>query len=366
MIDDGYDRQAAIRVDASMPAGRYVYLEGGANTEWVEEQRRRQRFTGGSYRRINDYTGDGVRSGGYVQARITTGPMVLVPGVRADRWTLTDDATVSPWLQSQVTLPASFTLRAGTGIYRQFQGFEQVIGDLAAPSTRPMRAVHYDLGLEQRLGSSIRWYVALYRRDEDGFFRRPLSEHRLVNNVFQRGQRGAPFEQSLEGLARGVELMVQRKSAGGLSGWVSYAYGRHRHTDVVRHESYDGDNDQRHAFNMYGFYRLSDRFSVSAKARVGTNTPATGYFTEVSGGHMLSSRRNEVRLPLYSRVDVRANRSFNWAGRRMTVFAEVINVLNRDNVRFVPPSVNSFTRRVSNMFEQMVPILPSVGVLLEL
>lgn len=60
---------------------------------------------------------------------------------------------------------------------------------------------------------------------------------------------------------------------------------------------------------------------------------------------MLSSRRNEVRLPVYSRVDVRANRSFNWSGRRLTLFAEVINVLNRDNVRFLPPSVNSFTRR---------------------
>jgi hypothetical protein len=44
---------------------------------------------------------------------------------------------------------------------------------------------------------------------------------------------------------------------------------------------------------------------------------------------MLSSRRNEVRLPFYSRVDVRANRTFNWSGRRMMLFAEVINLLNR-------------------------------------
>ena len=365
VIDEGYDRQAAIRLDAAMPAGRRVYLEGGANTEWVEEHRRRQRFSAGDYRPINDYTGDGVRFGGYLQARFTAGRLVVVPGARGDRWSVTDDATLSPWLQSQLALPWSLMVRGGTGIYRQFPGFEQVIGDLAASSTRPMRAVHYDLALEQRLGSSIRWYVALYRREEDGFFRRPLSEHRLVDNRFQRGQRDAPFEQSLEGLARGVELMVQRKSARGLSGWVSYAYGRHRYTDLARGESYDSDNDQRHAFNVYGFYRLSDRFSLSAKARVGTNTPAPGYFAETNGGHMLSSRRNEVRLPIYSRVDVRANRSFNWSGRRLTLFAEVINVLNRDNVRFVPTSVNSFTRRVSGMFEQMIPILPSLGVLLE-
>ena len=83
------------------------------------------------------------------------------------------------------------------------------------------------------------------------------------------------------------------------------------------------------------------------------------------GAYTLSTRRNEVRLPVYSRLDLRGNRAFNWGGRRLTVFAEVINVLNRDNVRFVPPSVNSTTRRVSNMFEQMVPVLPSLGVLFE-
>ena len=70
-------------------------------------------------------------------------------------------------------------------------------------------------------------------------------------------------------------------------------------------------------------------------------------------------------MPAYSRADVRVNRTFNWSGRRLTVFAEVINVFNRDNVRFIPPSVSSSSLRVSDMFEQMVPILPSVGVLFE-
>jgi hypothetical protein len=159
--------------------------------------------------------------------------------------------------------------------------------------------------------------------------------------------------------------MLQRKSATGFSGWVSYAYGRNRYTDTARSETFFGDNDQRHVLNVYGFYRLSDRFSLSAKARVGSNTPAPGYFAVSEGAYTLSTRRNDLRLPLYSRVDIRGNRTFNWSGRRLTLFAEVINVLNRDNVRFAPPSVNSTTRRVSNMFEQMVPVLPSVGVLFE-
>lgn len=364
-VDDGYDRQAAVRVDGGVAASRRLYLEGGASSEWTTEHRMRQRSSSGRYRLINDFTGDAVRNGGYAQARFSAGALTLVPGLRADRWSLTGDATISPWLQAQVALPAAFTLRAAAGRYEQFPAFEQVIGALASESTRPQRAEQYDLGIEHRLGNAMRWQVTVYDREEDGYFRRPLAETRLVNNLLLRGRRDARFEQTMEGFARGVELLLQRKSVSGLSGWISYAYGRNRYTDVSRGESFYGDNDQRHTLNVYGFFRKSDRVSFSAKARIGSNVPAPGYYAAAGDEIILSSRRNEVRLPTYSRVDVRANRTFNWSGSRMTLFAEVINVLNRDNVRFTPPNVNSATRKVSRMFEQMAPVLPSVGVLFE-
>jgi hypothetical protein len=43
----------------------------------------------------------------------------------------------------------------------------------------------------------------------------------------------------------------------------------------------------------------------------------------------------------------------------------VINLFNRDNVRFNPPSVNTSTGRVSNLFEALIPIVPSAGILIE-
>jgi hypothetical protein len=364
-MDDGFNRQAALRVDTGVAVARHVYVEAGADSEWTAEHRMRRRSSAGRYRVINDFTGDAFRSGGYMQARLSAGALTVVPGVRADRWSLTTDRTISPWLQAQLALPASLTVRAATGRYQQFPAFEQVIGSLASASTRPQRAGQFDLAVEQRLGDGLRWQVTLYNREEDGYFRRPLADTRLVNNVLVRGDRGASFEQSLEGFARGVELLIHGKSAGALSGWISYAYGRNRYTDASRRESFDGDNDQRHTFNVYGFFRKSDRVSFSAKARIGSNVPAPGYYERSGDQLTLSSRRNELRLPAYSRIDVRANRTFNWSRSRMTLFAEIINLFNRDNVRFVPPRVNTGTRQVSRMFEQMVPILPSAGVLIE-
>jgi hypothetical protein len=42
-----------------------------------------------------------------------------------------------------------------------------------------------------------------------------------------------------------------------------------------------------------------------------------------------------------------------------------MNVLNRDNVRFKPPGVNTRTAQVNVLFESMIPIVPSAGILIE-
>src|SRR6185295_11047003 len=93
----------------------------------------------------------------------------------------------------------------------------------------------------------------------------------------------APVANALDGHARGVELLLQRKSSHGLSGWFSYSLGFNRYRDVNTGESFDGDFDQRHTINSRGVYRVTDRFSLAGKFRYGSNVPATGYYQEQSG-----------------------------------------------------------------------------------
>jgi hypothetical protein len=105
--------------------------------------------------------------------------------------------------------------------------------------------------------------------------------------------------------------------------------------------------------------------SFSAKLRAGSNTPAPGYYTQRDGTHYVGDTRNMLRLPAYSRVDLRANRTYRWGARRLTLFAEVMNVVNRDNVRFNPPTVHARTGEVRHLFEPLIPIVPSLGLLIE-
>jgi len=78
----------------------------------------------------------------------------------------------------------------------------------------------------------------------------------------------------------------------------------------------------------------------------------------------LSIRR--LRIPSYQRTDFRINKAFVRDGWQLTLFAEVINLTNRDNVRF--DDLNGFdarTARARISFDKMFPILPSAGIVVE-
>ena len=367
-LDRGSDRQLAYRVDSTTALARRVQLDAGASAERLDDERLRRRLSPNrlSLVEIDNYAGDGVRTGAYVTSRVLLpGSVTVSPGARVERWTLGDQTAGSPWVQGEWKARERTAVRASAGVYQQVSDFDRVLGVSGGTNLRPERATQYDAGIEQRLSRSTRTAVTVYDREDDDMLRSVGGETRLVGNRVVRGLRTAVYANRLDGYARGIELLLQRSATSGVSGWISYAFARNRYSDQVTGESFWGDADQRHTLNAYASYRRSDRLSFAAKLRVGSNFPAPGYYTEQDGAYFVTNVRNTLRLPAYARLDLRANRAYTWPRRRLTIFAEVINVLNRSNVRFDPPSVNTVTHRTGDPFERMIPIVPSVGVLLE-
>jgi hypothetical protein len=368
-LDDGSDRQLAYRTDATVSARPSLSLSVGADVERRDNSRVRRRLAANrvSLVQLDDYSGDALLAGGYASARWTPAARLTIsPGARVDRWTLTEQTTTSPWLQAEWRATRTLRVRASGGRYLQFADFDKVLGVSGGVQLRPERAIQTDLGVEQRFGGSVRISLTAYDREEQDMLRRPGAETRVAGGRVVRGVASTQYENRLDGYARGIELMVQRAAVGrGLSGWFSYAFGRNRYRDEVSGERFWGDSDQRHTMNASALYRHSDRVSFVAKLRIGSNFPIPGYYAERDGGYVVSDQRNTARLPVYSRLDLRANRAFDWSRKRLTLFAEVVNVLNRDNVRFNPPGVNVTTRVVTKPFDSMLPIIPSLGILIE-
>ncbi len=365
-MDRGNDRSFATRADASIVIRPGLQLDGGAQVDYDERSRHHDRESGNSIQTVNAFEAEATRSGGYLHLKWDAGGGVsIMPGARVDHWSLTGQRTASPWLLFEWRAPSRFTVRGGTGIYRQFAAFEHVVGRLGVPGMPPERALGFDASLERTIGDTWRIGVAAYDRGERSFIRRPGGETRIGGGRLLRGSATAPYSSRLDGHARGLELLVQRRDPNGVSGWLAYSFGKSRYHDVVSHERFWTDLDQRHALNAYLSYRVATSWNLGAKLRVGSNFPVPGYYVERDGTYFISELRNEERLPVYARLDIRASRAFTWSRARMTLFGEVINVLDRDNVRSNPPRIDGRTWRVSSLFETMIPIVPSAGILVE-
>jgi hypothetical protein len=374
-LETGHDRQLAYRADVMTTPARTVRVDAGGSIEHATEARVANEFNTptGVPIAFDDWNAKAWRQGAYVLLQWKPRDTVTIsPGARADHSGVTNQSAASPWLQTEWRVRPGTSVRASAGRYVQMAAFDHVYGAAGNRNALPERAAQYDLGLEQRFGRSWRAAVTGYDREERDMLRQPLNDTRLVTlssgaTTIVRGDFTTKFFNELNGYSRGVEFLVQRMTMGrGLSGSIAYGYGLNRYHDYRTEESYWGDNDQRHTFNAYAVYTHSDRTSLVVKLRTGSNFPIPGYYTEGSdGAFSIGPERNTARLPLYARLDVRGNRTFTWSHHRVTLFAEVINVLNRENVRFVPPPVNTRFNIVGTPFETMIPIVPSVGVLIE-
>ena len=285
-------------------------------------------------------------------------------GVMIEPSTLVDSMPWSPWVLVRVPLARGFSVRSGFDLTRQTPGLEHVVGTFKASDPRHERARQFELAVEQQLAGSLRWQVTAYARQERDVFRLEGIEPRLVDGEVARPSPEPFWANALDGRSRGIELTVQRRAASGLGGWVGYAYGRTEYNDRLQDERFPGNYDQRHTLNAFALYRITPRTSVSGKFRAASNMPIPGYFRVVDGVLRLGPERNRTRLPRYARLDVRMTHAFNFDRRRLTLFAEIVNLTGRENLAADYPWVHP-DGRVSNATHSLFPFLPSAGFMVD-
>jgi hypothetical protein len=345
---------------AAIEAGWHVERIGDRRQVWWYYDRRKPWLRLAS----ESVDASATTAGGYMQVRWQDPQKgIVTAGGRVDHTSALAKTTFSPWMDVERRLGHGFTVRGGTGIYRQTPAFDQIFGVHGGGTGLDVqRAYHADLALEQQLGPRARWQLVAYTRQErDVVFAAGL-EPRLVGNVVVTPDPNARFVNRLSGSARGIEFLLQRTDPNGVSGWMAYSYGHTRYRDRLTGESFDGDYDQRHALNVYAAVRLSSRTTAVGKFRAGSNIPLVGYNAETGNTsadglplYVAASTRNTARLPAYARLDLRINQTFEFGTRRLTLFVELINVFDRTNLG------RAGTRSVENM----LPFVRSAGMLIE-
>ena len=368
-------------------AGYYGEWVGNASATWYWSGKnaleagwsaRRMRVDGFEYQYIgtsanvrvaDQFRGNAVRQGGYAQQSWSgwKGRLRLATGFRVDGEDLPGPKPVSPHAALGVQLAPATHLELGWGQYVQFPELQVLGSPAGGVRILPERSHHYVASLDQHLSRFTRLHVEAYQRENRDGIARPLLDPRMINGVVMLGPLSPPYYNSVRGYSRGVQVLLQSRSANRLSGWVSYTLGYARNRDGVEHTSYWSDYDQRHTVNTYLSYRITPSVNLSGKWIYGSANPIPGlYRKSADGQYYLTWQRNETRLPAYQRLDLRVNKSFVFDRWKLTLYGELINAANHRNVRFTSfNSADAKTGRANITIQRVFPILPSGGVMLE-
>ena len=335
--------------------------QDGSSTQFV--------FTPSQTPALDLFRGSGHRAGGYVQQSygLFSDRVHVTAGVREDEFSVSPVAVTSPYASASFTPLTKTRVQLDWGQYAQFPELNQIFSTFAHAPLLPERATHYEAAVEQTLDDRTRMRVEFYDREDRDLLARPFLDPRvLFNGTIFNAVPNASLRNSQRGYSRGAQVFVQRRTANGFTGWISYAYGRAIISDGDLGVRFPSDYDQRHTFNAYVSRRLRPTINVSARFTYGSGMPFPGFYRQDGTAYFLTTNRNGLRAPAYERTDLRLNKAYVHKKSKATLFAEVVNLTNHHNRDFDSEGpYDSVTGRTFPKFFSMFPILPSAGMVFE-
>ena len=283
-------------------------------------------------------------------------------GGRLDYFDVLGATRLAPRTSLRYRLRPDLNLNASWG---QFYQSPAMIFLNAAPGNRnldPIRADHYIAGVSFFPRDDVRVTVEGYRKVYQDY---PVSLDYPVLSMANTGDDFGinglliPLTSAGRGRSFGAEVYVQKKLTHRLYGQVSYSYSQteHRALDgVYRLASFDIP----HTFTALGGYKLG-RWELSSKFTYASGRPYTPYLMAASEAQNRAifdlSRINAERAPAYHRLDIRVDRRFEFAGWSLLVFADVLNVYNRENVQQYVWNPKTRARAIIPQYT----LLPNIG-----
>jgi len=279
----------------------------------------------------------------------------LVPGVRVDYFDEIQRAVLDPRASAFWEVLPRTTVKAAVGAYSQPPTFDQsddtTFGNAGLLA---QRAVHYGLGVEQRLTDRID--VGL-----EGFYK-ALSN--LVTQVPTESERG--YDYTNEGLGRiyGLELLVRHRPSARFFGWIAYTLLKSERQDHPGAKWRLFDYDQTHILTVIAGVTLGGGWEVGARFRLVSGNPTTpilgpAYYDADADTYV--PRYGEpasARLPTFHQLDLRVDKKWTFRHWSLGVYLDVQNVYNQQNPE---ATLYNFDYTQSTSVSGL-PILPSLGV----
>lgn len=283
---------------------------------------------------------DGYTTSVYAQFSYTvTEGFILQPGVRASLQRFTTGLNIAPRFAMSYALSPAFNVRLAYGVYYQpDMYFKLRTSLLQAEPYGTMNSCNQYTGAITYTMQKTSVMLNVYHKEYDHLF--DDYRYEFFNRVVGIGVVDVPFG-TVAGNASGAEIMVRRHYGNNSMVSVSYAYSK----SVIR--NYAGqeaprDYDQPHTIIVNNIFRLPHNWNISFLWNYHTGYPYTpkevDFISQHAAGehiilHYETGQKNSRRLPDFSSVDVRVEKTWHFRKNTLMAYLNIVNLFDHDNVQ---------------------------------
>ncbi len=295
----------------------------------------------------------------YLEAELeVVDPLTLVPGVRADYYSLVEEVGFDPRITARFAWTDALTLRAGVGRVHQQPELDETVRPYGNPNLSLIAANHYAVGAAYKPYDFLSADLTLFYKDLQDVVA-STEEVDVVEGV------ATPrvYDNDGRGRAYGAEVLIRAERHRGFEGWLSYTLSRAERTDGGAGSSRLFDYDQTHILTMVGTYHFGPTWSVGARWRYVSGRPTTPLLggvwrAERDSFEAIPGAVNSSRLPAFHQLDLRVDKRWVFELWQLTAYLSLSNVYNRANAEDVGYNYD-YTKQqnVSGL-----PLLPIFGM----
>jgi len=287
--------------------------------------------------------------GGYIQDDLKLLPGVdLTAGLRYDKDDMVVRDTTLPrfclsWQSDELTV-----WKAAWGLYSQYPTDVQLNSEFGNPQLTPNMAQHTAISVERKLSREVSLRL-------DGYYK-------YYTNLVEQDSQTGEYSNSGAGTAKGVELFLNADYGEKFFGWISYAYSRSERIDPQDGHWVLYQYDQPNILSAVASYSITPAWSIGMKLHYNTGPlyqKLLGSYVDANGiEHGIFSSDYSQRLDDYLRLDVRTDYTFRYEGWKLTLYVEILNLLDRPN----PASIMYSDDYTASQVVDNLPFLPYLGL----
>lgn len=302
-----------------------------------------------SFAAFND-TVTTITPGLYAILEAQLGPVLLVPGLRLDYYTFSNQPWLQPRLSARWKVHPNTVIKGGIGLFGEPPEVQDRVAGLGNPDLELLSSWQYSAGFEQTLTEGLTLDVTGFYKTLDGLVTRSADRTELLAN---QG----------EGRVYGMELLLRQTLTSRLYGWIAYTLMRSERRDRPGDPFRVFDLDQTHNVTLVAQYKFTPTWEAGLRWRFVTGNPQTpivgAHLDADSGEHVpIFGAPNSSRLAPFHQLDLRVDKHWIFDTWRLTTYLEVQNAYNRQN----PEGIEYQYDYAASATQAGLPIVPSLGV----